>query len=381
MKLRLIATIGFDPMIYFSFLLITRLMPMVMSGDISELCDDDKPIDAAVRYSSQTFYLIKKSNVWRCDNISQGAERIDGPRPLKEVFDARGQQELESIDALFHINANPPQSPSSNDTSYGYMVALALVFSKDKYYIYAIAPDNKSEIVKSKYYGYLHTVGVPSGLTTSGSIASFISKDTGPIDSALFDRAKNDVVVTAGTNAYVLSQFTQKGKNSRRPTKKSINEIFGVNRKIYASMDINNNGEVILIFEKTYCQINLTKPSCKEKSIRSWFKCPQLTKTKTTRTTKNPSKVQSNTGKGDDTSLSDSGLVVFIILFAIIFVLIGTSLALFFVIKAIKAGASSSTTTSRSKASKTLSSGPAISRASSVKPQETTFSTAFGPKK
>lgn len=350
-------------------------------GNISELCHDDKPIDAALSYgfSSRipvTTILVKKNQVWRFTGAYNGPDSITGPLLLNDFFERA--PELESIDAMFHINAD--RSLKIKDNNYQRMCWLAFVFSRRKYYIF-MANVTRDNIVYS-YVRHTSKEGVPSGLSpNSGDIQSFTNEKVESIDSALYNIDKKEVIVTVGTNAYIFHQFTDFGKSSGKISKKSISEVFGVKqKKVLASMDDIGN-ETWILLDKNYCEINLNAPSCKLKPFREWLKCDKSGKGGGG-PNKNPPGKKPDRASNDD----HSTIIIFVILFVIIFGLIGASLVLFFVLKGMK-DSQSNTVQSMATGRPTgqlngRSTSNVVNRSgvSTVNPQSTTFSTAFAPK-
>ena len=257
-----------------SLFAVSVLLPVVIGGDMSLLCAEDQPIDAAFMYQDVTF-VIKKSNVWRYLNKYIGPDSVNGPTPLSKIF--VGKEELDSIDGVFHINAD---STTSTDPNWRTMCSIAIVFRKSKYHIFQVQKDKQDKQFFNYYY-YNYSVGVPLGIPVgSGQIKFFKEADQRPVDAVFFNRDNSEAVVTAETDLYVLSGFKKdeafKNK-TKNPVKKKMKNILGLTEKISAAMDINNVGSVILIFDKYYCEINISNPICRKKSIvNDWFRCDQI---------------------------------------------------------------------------------------------------------
>lgn len=375
--------------------LVVMTIALPIGGDISLLCAEDEPIDAVFKYLDVTF-IVKKSNVWRYSKNYIGPDMVDGPIPLSKVF--KNKTDLNSVDAVFHINA---ELSASDDPQWRTMCSLAVVFSKSKYHIFHVEPDGDFY----SYYFYNFSLGVPLGLQVgSGPVKYFKDADQRSADAAFFNRMNSEAIVTAETDVFILSGFTAKEalKNqTKKPVKKRSANVFGVSGKLTAAMDISAVGSVVLLFGNDYCEVNISSPICRKKSVaKDWFRCDQIgenlgtvSETKTTTVTK-------PVAEGQEASINDNQkittssvtikkksvsspkpkesnnknknnetIIIVIIAVAVVVVIIALiALLVVCVLKAVGKG-------SDPKSAKVI--GSRASRSS----KKTTFSAAFGPSK
>ena len=232
----------------------------IKSGDVSELCSGEVPIDGAFGWNNIAF-LFKGSKVWQMNDSN--IDRIDGPKPIGDVFKEIG---VNSVEAAFHITTGSADSSTATRR----MQFMVFLFKGQEYYIYEAESG-------MKYHPYTITQGVPFGLSTGkGPISSFNLGNNRPIDAIVFNRKRFEAIFIIESDVYIVSSFERWSPSPAKVTKEKTLKVLGTDKHINAALDISDT-HFMLISGQKYCVVKWSDLKCDLQSIQSFFKCKPTT--------------------------------------------------------------------------------------------------------